>query len=649
MVFDRCYGCMAELPAPGGICRHCGYDNTKDLSTQPDHALPCGTVLAGHYVVGRVLGQGGFGISYIGWDLNLELRVCIKEYYPEGAAMRSASQSRQVYWGASENAQSLKAGRESFVKEARKAVKLRDLSHVVSVWGVFFENETAYIAMDYAEGETLRSRLLRDGTLTEKRCLQLLEPVIRDLEQVHARGIIHRDIKPDNLMLTPGDELMLLDLGAAKDLSHGSGQSSYMVASQGFSPLEQYKAHGEIGPWTDVYAMCATIYYCVTGKVLPAPVDRLGNDTLDVSVFTPAVGEVLKKGLALQAQERIRDMGTLAEALRAAVTPPAPEPKKKSRLPVILAAVLGAGVLFYGGMKFNEWQSRTAWSPSQIVESPTARFNKEQKSISRNMIDAGNSYTIAVRTDGTVAAAGSNANGQCNVSGWTNIIAVAAGISHTVGLKADGTVVAVGLDMSGRLDVGDWQNIVAIAAGPYNTVGLRADGTVAAVGNNDYHQNETSDWTDIIAIDAGATHTVGLKSDGSVVAAGSNQSGQCNVDSWRDIVAITAGLYHTVGLKSDGTVVAIGSNSYGQCDVADWTDIVAIAAGTTHTIGLKSDGTVVAVGSNTRGQCNVAGWRDITAIAAGQYNSLGLKADGTLLVIGLNDVKQCSLPELMNQ
>ena len=649
MVFDRCYGCMGELPAPGGSCRHCGYDNTRDMSRQPDHALPCGTVLAGHYVVGRVLGQGGFGISYIGWDLNLELKVCIKEYYPEGAAMRSANQSRQVYWGASENAQSLKAGRESFVKEARKAVKLRDLSHVVSVWGVFFENETAYIAMDYAEGETLRTRLMRDGPLTEKRCLDLLEPVIRDLEQVHARGIIHRDIKPDNLMVTSEDELMLLDLGAAKDLSYGSGQSSYLVASQGFSPLEQYKAHGEIGPWTDVYAICATIYYCVTGKVLPAPVDRMGSDTLDVSAFTPAVGEVLKMGLALQPEERIRNMETLAEALRAAVTPPAPKPKKKSRLPAILAAVLGAGVLFYGGMKFNEWQSRTTWSPSQIIESLTLRFKKEQKSISRNVIDAGNLHTVAVRPDGTVAAVGSNEYGQLNVSDWEDIVAVAAGASHTVGLRADGSVVAVGLDKDRRLDVEDWRDIVAIAAGTYHTVGLRADGTVVAVGSNSFGQCNVADWTDIIAVAADNFHTVGLKSDGSVVAVGLDKDRRLDVEDWRDIVAIAAGTYHTVGLRADGTVVTAGSNFIGQCDVSDWTDIVAIAAGERHTLGLRADGTVLAAGSNNSGQSKVEDWRDITAIAAGQYNSLGLKADGTLLVIGRNTSKQCSLPELMNQ
>ncbi len=232
MEFKRCFGCMRELSSPGAVCPHCGFDNANDPGKQPSHFLPCGTVLNGQYIVGRSLGQGGFGVTYIGWDLNLDLPVCIKEYFPEGAAMRSASQSRAVYWGTSENAQNLRQGREGFVKEARKAVKLRDLGHVVSVWGVFYENETAYIVMDYIEGETLKRRLVRtQKTLGEGECVELLGPVMRDLEEAHARGIIHRDIKPDNLMLNAKGRLMLLDMGAAKDLSGGSGQSSFVVAS----------------------------------------------------------------------------------------------------------------------------------------------------------------------------------------------------------------------------------------------------------------------------------------------------------------------------------------------------------------------------------------------------------------------------------
>ena len=188
---------------------------------------------------------------------------------------------------------------------------------------------------------------------------------------------------------------------------------------------------------------------------------------------------------------------------------------------------------------------------------------------------------------------------------------ISAGAHHTVGLKSDGTVVAVGVTYSGQCDVSEWTDIVAISAGASHTVGLKSDGTVVAVGDNEVGQCDVSEWTDIVAISAGSSHTVGLKSDGTVVAVGGNYSGKCDVSEWTDIVAISAANSHTVGLKSDGTVVAVGYNGSGQCDVSEWTDIVAISAGAFHTVGLKSDGTVVAVGDNYSGQCDVDSWKNI--------------------------------------
>ena len=337
MKFKRCYGCMAELETEGAVCPHCGYDNTNGPADQPSHVLPCGTILNGQYVVGRSLGQGGFGITYIGYDLNLELPVCIKEYYPEGAAMRSANKSRMVYWGTSENAEHLKQSRKSFVKEAQKAVKLRDVNHVVSVWDVFYENETAYIVMDYIKGETLKDRMLRtQKPLEEKECVELLKPVIEDLEKVHELGIIHRDIKPDNIMLRENGEPVLLDLGAAKDLyksTPNGAPSSNLVVSQGFSPVEQYRENGEIGSWTDVYAMSATIYYCLTGRVLPPAIDRMFEDKVDFHTLSPALAAVLEKGLAIRHGDRCQTMGELLNALCAAVEDgqPKPEPKPESK------------------------------------------------------------------------------------------------------------------------------------------------------------------------------------------------------------------------------------------------------------------------------------------------------------------------------
>ena len=226
-----------------------------------------------------------------------------------------------------------------------------------------------------------------------------------------------------------------------------------------------------------------------------------------------------------------------------------------------------------------------------------------------SMVVCGSARTIGFRVDGTVLACGKNDDGQYNVSGWKDIVAVAAGGAYTVGLRSDGTVVACGYNEYGQCDVFEWTDIVAVAAGGAYTVGLRSDGTVVACGYTKGGQCDVSGWTDIVAVAAGRIHTVGLRSDGTVVACGYNEYGQCDVSEWTDVVAVAAGRIHTVGLKSDGTVVACGQNASGQCDVSSWTDIVAVAANGFHTVGLKSDGMVVACGSNSDGRCDVSGWK----------------------------------------
>ena len=264
----------------------------------------------------------------------------------------------------------------------------------------------------------------------------------------------------------------------------------------------------------------------------------------------------------------------------------------------------------------------------------------------RETVSAGDDHTVGLKADGTVVALGDNYDGQCDVDGWTDIVAVSAAWRHTVGLKADGTVVAVGYNGSGQCDVDGWTDIVAVSAGSRHTVGLKADGTVVAVGDNRYGQCDVDGWTDIVAVSAAWRHTVGLKADGTVVAVGYNDYGPCDVDGWTDIVAVSAGTSHTVGLKADGTVVAVGYNGYGQCDVDGWTDIVAVSAGNFHTVGLKADGTVVAVGYNGNGQCDVDGWTDIVAVSAGHSHTVGLKADGTVVAteyIGDYDYGQCDV------
>ena len=291
-------------------------------------------------------------------------------------------------------------------------------------------------------------------------------------------------------------------------------------------------------------------------------------------------------------------------------------------------AALEAGDFTEAAMLFSKaGEYRDSWERSMALWDQIA---------ARDTVSAGDYHTVGLRADGTVIAAGDNDDGQCDVGGWTDIVAVSAVNRHTVGLKADGTAVAVGFNEYGQCDVSGWTDIVAVSVGNYHTVGLKADGTVTAVGFNEYGQCDVSGWTDIVAVSTGWHHTVGLKADGTVVAVGYNYAGECNVSGWTDIVAISAGNDHTVGLKADGTVVVVGSNILGQCNVSSWTDIVAISAGKNHTVGLKADGTVVVVGSNKYGKCDVEDWTDIVAVSAGGSHTVGLKADGTVVAVGDN-------------
>lgn len=266
----------------------------------------------------------------------------------------------------------------------------------------------------------------------------------------------------------------------------------------------------------------------------------------------------------------------------------------------------------------------------------------ENRSID-DIISISSVHAVGLRADGTVAAAGNNEYGQCDVDKWNDIVAVSTGELHTVGLKSDGTVVAAGDNSKGQCDVSEWHDIVSIYAGTWHTFGICADGTVVTTG--DTWQCAVEDWKDIIAISGGTLHTVGLRADGTVVAVGSNEYGQLDVDGWTDIVAIATGDTNTFGLRSDGTLVTAGENYKGQTDVDHWSDIAAISAGFSHMVGTKKDGTFVTAGSNEEGQLDISGWDNITAIAAGGFCSFGLHPDGTVTAIGTNGHGQCDVSD----
>ena len=319
MEVRRCMKCMHPLTAGETVCPECG--RAYGSANAETFALKPGTILEGKYLVGEMLGQGGFGITYIGFDLLLEQKVAIKEYYPMSTGMVSREGHSTVVWSSAMMGKTgTQKGFDSFLKEARKMAKLGGIPGVVGVKSVFIQNETAYIVMDFIEGETLLKKLQKNGPMGFDSCVKLMTPIMQALAEVHEHGIIHRDISPDNIMVRPDGKLILLDLGAAKDLdiqgNDGSVQSSQMVAKHGFSPIEQYSKSGKVGPWTDIYAMAATIYYCCTGILPPPATDRTIDDTLACQPrLTQAQFDILADCMRMRPQDRPQSMDTLLQML----------------------------------------------------------------------------------------------------------------------------------------------------------------------------------------------------------------------------------------------------------------------------------------------------------------------------------------------
>ncbi len=267
----RCMGCMNEYSEEFEICPYCGFIENSEPES-PLHMEP-GTYLADRYIVGRVVGYGGFGVTYIGWDAKLEQKVAIKEYLPSEFSTRAPGHSKlTIYSG--DKAEQFSKGLNQFVDEAKRLAKFQNTTGIVKVFDSFEENQTAYIIMEYLDGETLAAKLKRDGVMPADDAIALLMPIMESLETVHEEGILHRDIAPDNIFITKDGDAKLIDFGAARYATTGYSMSLTVLIKPGFSPEEQYRTRGDQGPYTDVYSMAATLYRTITGKTPPDSLKR---------------------------------------------------------------------------------------------------------------------------------------------------------------------------------------------------------------------------------------------------------------------------------------------------------------------------------------------------------------------------------------
>jgi hypothetical protein len=277
LIDPRCHGCFQDRGA-ATVCPRCGFDEQARPSPI---ALPPRSRLQNNFIVGRVLGRpGGFGITYLGWDIHLETRVAIKEYLPRDLAGRD-SDRRTVVLHSLDDTENFSYGLDLFLKEARTLAKFNH-PRVVRVRAFFQENGTAYLVMDYIEGISLAEFLERlDAPLTERQALDVLMPILDGVGVVHRQGFLHRDIKPQNIFLTAAREPILLDFGAARVALGEKSRSLSVILTPGYAPYEQYHRRGEQGPWTDIYACAATLYHMVTRQVPPDALEREKGDTLE--------------------------------------------------------------------------------------------------------------------------------------------------------------------------------------------------------------------------------------------------------------------------------------------------------------------------------------------------------------------------------
>lgn len=322
-----CYGCMRRME--GNVCS-CGwrYHYTREEAIT---LLAPGTLLGqGQYRIGRKIGQGGFGITYLGARQDrLGICVAIKEYFPGKLVHRNICSSNEVFPNhppgmpeadARSISDRFEKGKQAFIEEARRLAGFNELSSIVSVLGYVEENNTAYIIMEYIDGIDLLHYMQNLGrTLTFAEVRRYIFPMMKDLDEVHKSGIIHRDISPDNIMITHNGNVKLIDFGAS--VSQEGEEEVKLLRKNGFAPLEQYeKSGGHLGPWTDVYALCATIFMLLTGRLAPDARERQKQDLLpsfqDMQVLLPgSLEKVLKKGLSLDYKKRYQSMRELSRKL----------------------------------------------------------------------------------------------------------------------------------------------------------------------------------------------------------------------------------------------------------------------------------------------------------------------------------------------
>ena len=434
-----CYNCFQEKPQGEGPCPYCGFDLRENEEQYPV-ALKAGAILKQRYLAGRVLGQGGFGITYVAWDTKLQARVAVKEYMPNDICTR---QGNTVSVAMESKEDEFAYGRERFQEEARTLAKFMGQPNIAGVTDYFDENGTSYFVMDYIEGISFKTYIAgQGGKISPEEALDVMIPVLRALTAVHAEGIIHRDVTPDNIYITKDGNVKLLDFGSARYSLGDKSKSLDVILKVGYAPKEQYIRRGRQGPYTDVYSCAACLYAAITGYLPPESLDRLEKDELvppsQLGIEIPLYLErAILKGLAVQPEDRFQTAGEFLEAIESqqvvelpgareearqfqAEEPPKPKTSRAlviGALAVTAAALaLGVNVLLSGGGQEGRG-SETAASLAES-EAPKVTIAGQEYSTALEQLDLSEQNL----TDGDLISLGEMTNlKELNLEGNSQI------------------------------------------------------------------------------------------------------------------------------------------------------------------------------------------------------------------------------------
>ena len=696
----RCYGCM-KLKEQSPVCELCGYN--ENVPNYP-HQLPVGTVLYGQYTVGKVLGQGGFGITYIGWDNSLETPVAIKEYYPASFVNRDCGMTLNVSCNG-EGAEGLFAhNRERFLKEAKILAKLSSVPGIVRVQNLFAENNTAYIVMEYVEGIDLKHYIrMQNRVLTVQEMFHVLRPVMYALSKVHEAELVHRDISPDNIMIQKDGSAKLLDFGAAREVENADvntdpPQSTEAILKHGFAPMEQYRRRGSLGPWTDVYALCATMYYCMTGKVPNSAPERvMGDDNVNwrqIPGLTEQQIQTLEKGLSLMPENRIRTMrelhtGLFGQTATGFTQVQKEEPKKEpEKRPEKKAEKKPDYPTHTISLESDDTEANRRGGSSTL---PKAASTEQKKKKPFGMIAAALAIVAAVgvfalkpKGDGDIAPTDKPLLSETEPAIVVTLSPEELQYQEAEALAAEGKHAHAGIAFAKLGDYADarersfeqWsytrprQSIDYEWSFHWTTdavyyLFLQEDGTAIMKGPNAEHCRNVEGWTDLIGVCmADQSLPLGLKSDGTVVCGPAlfldnnyiydDKYLAQQISTWTDIIYLHPTWDGVLGLTRDGTVEYASwydeeTSSAIHSVVSTWTDIVSLPLDN-EIVGLRADGSVVAFdpnghyGSETRAgngyYYNAAQSKYLTEIQTWtnivslKEGIVGICADGTVMAAG---------------